>query len=77
MVFKKIKTISAPFIVRDMEGVTWLEPRLVCEVVYQVVTRDCRLRMPRLYRLRTDKDPAECTVDQIEGKERCFLTKSD
>jgi bifunctional non-homologous end joining protein LigD len=72
MDFKKINTSSAPFNVRDVEGVTWLEPKLVCEVIYQVVTRDCRLRMPRLYRLRADKDPAECTIDQIEGKEDAF-----
>ena len=50
---------SKPFNVRDMEGVTWLEPKLACEVVYQVVTRDCRLRLPRFYRLRADKDPIQ------------------
>ena len=71
--FKKLKTTSAPFIARDMEGVTWLEPKLVCEVIYQVVTRDCRLRMPRLHTLRNDKEPSECTTDQIEGKGKCFL----
>ncbi len=70
--FKKLKTTPAPFIARDMEGVTWIEPKLVCEVVYQVVTRDCKLRMPRLHTLRTDKDPIECTVDQLEGKVKCF-----
>ena len=55
-----------------MEGVTWIEPKLVCEVIYQVVTRDCRLRMPRLHTLRIDKEPSECTIDQIEGKGKCF-----
>ena len=53
---KKLKTTPAPFISRDMEGVTWVEPKLVCEVVYQLVTRDCRLRMPRLHTLRNDKE---------------------
>ena len=71
--FEKLKTTSVPFIARDMEGVTWIEPKLVCEVIYQVVTRDCRLRMPRLYKLRIDKEPNECTIDQIEGKGKCFL----
>jgi len=70
--FSKIKTDVAPFSVRDMEKVAWLKPKLVCEVVYQVVTRDCRLRMPRFHRLRIDKDPIECIVDQIEGKGKCF-----
>ncbi len=70
--FKKLKTTSAPFNVRGIEDVTWVEPKLVCEVIYQVVTRDCRLRMPRLHRLRTDKEPTECTTDQIEGAGKCF-----
>jgi bifunctional non-homologous end joining protein LigD len=70
--FKKIKTNVAPFNVRGMETVTWLEPNIVCEVIYQVVTKDCRLRMPRLHTLRIDKKPEECTVDQLEGKGKCF-----
>ena len=32
--------------------VTWLEPKLVCEVAYQVLTGDLRLRMARFKRLR-------------------------
>ncbi len=71
--FKKIKTNVAPFSVRGMEGVTWLEPKLVCEVIYQVVTKDCRLRMPRLHTLRFDKNPEEFSIDQIEGKGKCFI----
>ena len=63
--FEKIETSSAPFSVENMERVTWLEPKLVCEVGYQVVTRDFRLRMPRFTRLRDDKPPSECTLDQI------------
>jgi bifunctional non-homologous end joining protein LigD len=70
--FKKLKTTRAPFIARDLEGVTWIEPKLVCEVIYQVVTRDCRLRMPRLHSIRLDKNPGECTLDQIEGNRKCF-----
>ena len=70
--FKKLKTTSAPFTARDMEEITWVEPKLVCEVIYQVITADCRLRMPRLHALRIDKEPSECTIDQIEGKGKCF-----
>jgi bifunctional non-homologous end joining protein LigD len=47
------------------EKITWLRPELVCEVVYQSVTKDGRLRMPRYHGLRTDKPPRECTLDQI------------
>jgi bifunctional non-homologous end joining protein LigD len=71
--FKKIKTDIVPFSVPSIGTITWLEPKLVCEVIYQIVTRDCKLRMPRLYRLRIDKAPKECTFDQIEGKGKCFF----
>jgi DNA ligase D-like protein (predicted ligase) len=47
------------------EEVTWLKPELVCEVVYQSVTKDGKLRMPRFHGLREDKPPRECTLDQI------------
>ncbi|MCW4001445.1 MAG: non-homologous end-joining DNA ligase [Candidatus Bathyarchaeota archaeon] len=63
--FEKIKTTQAPFKSESGDVVTWLEPRLVCEIVYQVVTRDGRLRMPRFKRLREDKPPQQCTIDQL------------
>jgi DNA ligase D-like protein (predicted ligase)/DNA ligase D-like protein (predicted 3'-phosphoesterase) len=47
------------------QRVTWVRPELVCEVTYQSVTEDGRLRMPRFRGLRTDKPPLDCTVDQI------------
>ena len=47
------------------QQITWLKPILVCEIVYQAVTKDHRLRMPRFSRLRSDKAPLECTLDQI------------
>ena len=63
--FEKIKTDIAPFTTERGDKVTWLEPKLVCEVAYQVATRDMRLRMARFKRLREDKSPSECTIDQI------------
>jgi DNA ligase D-like protein (predicted 3'-phosphoesterase) len=63
--FEKLKTDVAPFKPEVGDVVTWLEPKLVCGVVYQVVTRDIKLRMARFQRLREDKSPAECTIDQI------------
>jgi len=47
------------------ERITWLKPELVCEVVYQIVTNDGKLRMPRFRGLRSDKEPFECSLDQI------------
>jgi DNA ligase D-like protein (predicted ligase)/DNA ligase D-like protein (predicted 3'-phosphoesterase) len=49
--------------------VVWLEPVLVCDVGYMEVTRDRKLRIPRFIRIRTDKAAADCTVDQIAGKQ--------
>jgi DNA ligase D-like protein (predicted ligase)/DNA ligase D-like protein (predicted 3'-phosphoesterase) len=67
--FEKIKTDKAPFTPEAGDEVTWLEPKLVCEVGYQVLTRDFRLRMARFHNLREDKVPTDCTIDQfLEAK---------
>jgi bifunctional non-homologous end joining protein LigD len=63
--FEKIKTDAAPFKHEAGDVVTWLKPQLVCEVIYQVLTHDVRLRMARFQRLRDDKTPQECTLDQF------------
>ncbi len=47
------------------EQITWLKPELVCEVGYQSVTKDGKLRMARFRGLRADKKPSECSIDQI------------
>jgi DNA ligase D-like protein (predicted 3'-phosphoesterase) len=64
--FEKLETPTPPFTVNISEKVTWLKPKFVCEVAYQVVTKDLRLRMPRFQRLRTDKAPEDCTLDQLD-----------
>ena len=67
--FKKLETKerTLPLDV-DVEGeIVWLEPRLVCEVAYQSVTRDGKLRMARFRGLRADKEPTDCTIDQIKA----------
>jgi DNA ligase D-like protein (predicted ligase)/DNA ligase D-like protein (predicted 3'-phosphoesterase) len=48
------------------EKVTWLKPTLVCEVAYQLLTEDMKLRMARFRALRPDKGPEECTIDQVK-----------
>jgi bifunctional non-homologous end joining protein LigD len=48
------------------EKVAWLKPALVCEVSYQSVTRERKLRIPGFVRLRSDKNPEECTIDQLD-----------
>jgi DNA ligase D-like protein (predicted ligase)/DNA ligase D-like protein (predicted 3'-phosphoesterase) len=73
--FEELKfptTSKKPFNVEAEEQVTWLEPKLVCEVGYQCLTKEMRLRMPRFKHLRDDKTPEQCTLDQItEGKKTC------
>jgi bifunctional non-homologous end joining protein LigD len=73
-----LKTDKAPFEPDIPDEVTWLKPEMVCEVGYQVVTRDVRLRMPRFLGLREDKLPSECTLDQIvQGGLQEYLSKRD
>jgi len=64
--FQKLKTRIAPFIVNIADDVTWLRPELVCEVLYQTITKDKKLRLPRFSSLRDDKKPSKCTLDQIK-----------
>lgn len=68
--FEKLTTYVAPFKAESGDTVTWLEPKLVCEVAYQVVTRDTRLRMPRFKGLKDDKSPSECTLDQLSENKK-------
>lgn len=64
--FQKLKSPEPTIEGVDVaEEVTWLRPELVSEIVYQIVTKDGRLRMPRFRSLRTDKKPVECTTEQL------------
>ena len=50
----------------DMDReITWLIAGVVCEVSYQSITEDGKLRIPVFKKIREDKDPLECTIDQI------------
>lgn len=64
--FLKIESENPPFEADVAEKVTWIRPKLVCEVAYQVVTKDMRLRMPRFLRLRKDKSPEDCVLSQLD-----------
>jgi DNA ligase D-like protein (predicted ligase)/DNA ligase D-like protein (predicted 3'-phosphoesterase) len=76
--FQKLKVDAAPFKVDVPEKVVWLKPKLVCEVLYQAVTRDVKLRMARFRGLRNDKLPSECTLDQIvQGELAEYHAKRD
>lgn len=76
--FQKLKTNTSLANVDIPDEVTWIQPELVCDVTYQTVTKEGRLRMPRFNDLRSDKPPSECTVDQIEqGELRQYISKRD
>jgi bifunctional non-homologous end joining protein LigD len=49
------------------EELEWLLPGIVCEVVYQSLTKDRKLRISKFIRVRPDKSPWECTTSQLEG----------
>jgi len=55
--------------------ITWLMPELVCEVGYQSVTDDGKLRVPIFKRMREEKDPMECTIDQIRPDATGYTSK--
>lgn len=62
----------------DMEReITWLRPFVVCEVGYQSITEDGKLRIPVFKKIREDKDPLECTVDQIRPVLSDYTKKRD
>ncbi len=67
--FEPLVIDKRPFETGLPEEITWLKPKLVAEVGYQVVTNDRKLRMPRFLGLRNDKSPMECTVDQLSRGE--------
>lgn len=45
--------------------VTWLKPNMVVEVTAMEVTRDGHLRAPVFIRIRNDKDPKDCLLEQL------------
>ncbi len=49
--------------VRAPAPITWVKPQLVCEVAYDSMTQDRKLRLPRYIHLRPDISPNECTAD--------------
>jgi bifunctional non-homologous end joining protein LigD len=48
------------------EPVTWVEPKLVCEVRYSEVTSSGMLRHPAFLGLRTDVSPRDCKFEKAE-----------
>ncbi len=49
-----------------IQGVIWLKPKSVVQVAAMEVTENGSLRAPVFLRAREDKEPDECTLDQIK-----------
>jgi len=76
--FQKLEAATPPFKADVPNEVKWLKPKLVCEVLYQSVTRDLKLRNATFQRFKRDKLPQECTLDQIVKSELTeYHTKRD
>ena len=75
---KKIETKKSPFYgeVEALRKTFWVKPELVAEVEYTEWTQGAhdgsgpKLRAPVFLRLRDDKDPTECTMEQVRGQRR-------
>jgi DNA ligase D-like protein (predicted ligase) len=63
-----IKVDEAPVINPPEQQITWIRPEVVCEVEYLEVTPQLHLRAPSFKRLRDDKLPEDCTIDQIRNE---------
>jgi DNA ligase D-like protein (predicted ligase)/DNA ligase D-like protein (predicted 3'-phosphoesterase) len=48
------------------QGTVWVEPRLVAQIGYQMLTVDNRLRAPRFQGFRDDKPPRLCSLAQVK-----------
>ncbi len=72
----KVEEETLPGVDKDRE-ITWLRPDVVCEVGYQSITDDGKLRIPVFKRFREDKDPFECTIDQIRPSLSDYNAKRD
>lgn len=51
----------------ELRKAHWVPPTLVVMVQYRQLTDAGRLRAPAFKALRDDKDPSDCTVDQLPG----------
>ncbi len=45
--------------------IIWVRPELVAEIEYLLMTKDGHLRAPSFLRMRTDKDPRDCTSETL------------
>jgi len=64
---KKLKVEECPLeekpkLPSDLE-ITWVKPKLICEVKFMEITKDLQLRAPSFVRLREDKNIEDCILE--------------
>jgi ATP-dependent DNA ligase len=73
---QELKEISSQFVLSDtspfsnlvsMPEVIWLKPELVVEVEALEISKRMHLRAPVFVRIRDDKSPGDCTIDQFQA----------
>jgi len=64
-VIQELETMVEIFDPPKSKEITWISPRIVCEVEYLELTRNGHLRAPSFKRIRLDKSPEECTFDTL------------
>lgn len=57
--------VGKPHFSIDKKSIHWVEPVYVCEVEYLELTEDLKLRAPIFLRLREDKNPKECRIENL------------
>jgi bifunctional non-homologous end joining protein LigD len=69
-ILQKLKTEKCPFEKKPEfpSGieVTWVKPKLICEVRFMNLSKDLIMRAPAFLRLREDKEPKECILETIK-----------
>jgi DNA ligase D-like protein (predicted ligase)/DNA ligase D-like protein (predicted 3'-phosphoesterase) len=74
--FQTLKTEQKTIPAIDIpDEINWIKPVLVCRIGYQTVTSDGKLRMPRFFGIRVDKNPLECKMEQIKPAKLGEYTK--
>ncbi|MHC1694030.1 MAG: hypothetical protein AB9835_01875 [Eubacteriales bacterium] len=58
----EVRKLSRSCPLFDEDGVTWVQPSLVCTVKYMMKTASGSLRQPVFKGLRSDKKPRECKI---------------
>jgi bifunctional non-homologous end joining protein LigD len=69
---KPLITAKSPFRTkaRALREITWVQPKLVCQVRFVEWTPDGQLRAPSFQGLRPDVDPKTCVREQLEHQEQ-------